>query len=287
MGGWLAALSGSLIAGGVVLFVYGLQRTPLRPAGPSRGWRLPGWVRDTPPARLWGGLVALLVGVLVAASTGWVVAVLVLPAAVWGLPLLLVRSEAGLRIGRLDGIAEWTRNLAGVLTVGQGLEQALQASVRSTPEAILPEVTRLVTRLRARWSTDAALRAFADDLNDVTGDLVVAALILGARRRGDGLARVLTGLSESVAADVLARRQIEAEREKPRATARLITLISAGALGVLALTGQFLAPFASPFGQIVLTGLLALYAAGLVWLKSMSATPTPPRFITTRVQAAR
>lgn len=286
MGGWVAALSGALIVAGVLLGWYGMRLTPVRPARPSRTRRPPSWLTAAPPARRWAAAAALLAGIAIAATTGWVVAAVVLPAAVWGLPLLLVRSDAGPRIARLDGISEWTRNLAGVLTVGQGLEQALQASLRSTPEAIRPEVTRLVTRLRARWSTEAALRAFAQDLDDVTGDLVVAALILGARRRGDGLARVLTGLSESVAGDVLARRQVEADREKPRATARLITGISAAALAVLGMTGQFLAPFGSPLGQVILGVLLLLYGTALVWLQRMSATPARPRFITMRGGAA-
>ncbi len=85
------------------------------------------------------------------------------------------------------------------------------------------EVHRLVARLRARWVTEDALRAFADELDDSTGDLVAANLILGARRRGAGLASVLEGLAESVAADVRARRQVEADRAKPRATARWVT----------------------------------------------------------------
>jgi len=41
------------------------------------------------------------------------------------------------------------------------LEQALIATLRSAPEPIRPEVARLVARLRARWSTEAALRALA------------------------------------------------------------------------------------------------------------------------------
>ena len=74
---------------------------------------------------------------------------------------------------------EWTRSLSGVLTVGIGLEEALVATLRSAPDPIRPEVTRLVARLRARWSTEEALRMFADDLDDATGDLVAANLILG------------------------------------------------------------------------------------------------------------
>ena len=94
---------------------------------------------------------------------------------------------------------EWTRSLSGVLTVGIGLEQALVATLRSTPAPINAEVSRLVARLRARWDTETALRAFADELDDATGDLIAANLILGARRRGAGLASVLEGLAESVA----------------------------------------------------------------------------------------
>src|SRR3546814_10669284 len=73
---------------------------------------------------------------------------------------------------------EWTRSLSGVLTVGIGLEQALVTTERSTPSAIRPEVQRLVARLRSRWNTEEAIRAFADELDDATGDLVAANLIL-------------------------------------------------------------------------------------------------------------
>ena len=145
---------------------------------------------------------------------------------------------------------EWTRSLSGVLTVGVGLEQALVATLRSTPAPIAPEVTRLVARLRARWVTEDALRAFADELDDATGDLIAANLILGARRRGAGLASVLEGLAESVAADVRARRQVEADRAKPRATARWVTLISAGVLVILAVSGTYVEPYQSPLGQV-------------------------------------
>src|SRR3546814_11588197 len=92
---------------------------------------------------------------------------------------------------------EWTRSLSGVLTVGIGLEQALVATERSTPSAIRPEVQRLVARLRSRWNTEEAIRAFADELDDATGDLVAANLILAARRRGAGLSRGLDSLAES------------------------------------------------------------------------------------------
>ena len=283
----LAALSGALIVAGVLGLIAGARPVPSRPPAPARAsvWRSR-W-QAVPQSRRWSALAALVVGVLAGAVTGWVVLIVLLPAAVLGLPLLLATSTESDRIARLDGLAEWTRNLSGVLTAGQGLEQALIASLRSTPESVRAPVARLVARLRARWSTDDALRAFADDIDDATGDLVAAALILGSRKRGPGLAAVLTGLSESTAAEVRARRQIEADRAKPRATARVVTLLSSGALAVLALTGQFLAPYGTPLGQLLLLVLLSGYAASLLWLQRMAASTPPPRFLSTRPGGAR
>jgi len=193
--------------------------------------------------------------------------------------MLLSSGSAAARIERLEAMEEWTRSLSGVLTVGVGLEQALVATLRSTPAPISAEVTRLVARLRARWVTEDALRAFADELDDSTGDLIAANLILGARRRGAGLASVLEGLAESVAADVRARRQVEADRAKPRATARWVTLISAGVLVILALSGTYVAPYRSPLGQVVLVTLLTAYVATLIWMKRMAVGRDLPRFL--------
>lgn len=286
IGPLLAALAGALILGGIVLIVWALIPQPDRPPAPPRLPRSTWWSRLPRSRKLAAGL-ALAVGVGVAVTTGWVVAIVLLPAAVIGLPAILMVSDQGKVIDRLEAIAEWTRNLAGVMTAGQALEQAVQASLRSAPEPIRPEVARLCGRLRARWSTDAALRAFADDLNDATGDLVCAALILGASRRGEGLARVLVGLSESVAEEVKGRRQVEADRAKPRSTARSVTVLSLGALVVLALTGQMLAPYGTPLGQVLLSILLLGYALCLVWLRRMSVIEPPPRFLGAELRAVR
>jgi Flp pilus assembly protein TadB len=224
-------------------------------------------------------LAGAVTGVLVAVLTGWLVAVLVVPATVAGLPVLLSTPGAVSKIDRLEAMEEWTRSLSGVLTVGVGLEKALVATLRSAPAPIRVEVTQLVARLRARWSTEDALRVFADDLDDTTGDLIAANLILAARRRGSGLASVLESLAESVAADVRARRAIEADRAKPRATARWVTLITVGVLVVLALTGSYVKPYGTVLGQMILLFLLSLFVATLVWMRQMATGKPLPRFI--------
>jgi len=270
----IPAMAGALIVGGVITLVLGLRPTEVPARTPRR--RPEKAISKQTQRLLMAGVVVGMVAVIV---TGWALALVLVPAAFVGLPALLSSGSAQTRIRRLEAMEEWTRSLSGVLTVGVGLEQALVATLRSTPTAIAPEVTRLVARLRARWVTEEAIRAFADELNDATGDLVAANLILGARRRGAGLASVLDGLAESVAADVRARRQVEADRAKPRATARWVTLISAGVLIVLAISGEYVEPYKSPLGQVILLGLLSAYVATLVWMKHMALGRDLPRIL--------
>lgn len=280
----IPALAGGLIVAGLIGVVVGLRTAHVveRPPRRRKARSLRNLDRTTRMLLLGG----LGVGVLAWLVTGWVLAVVAVPVAAVGLPLLLSAGSAASRIQRLEAMEEWTRSLAGVLTVGVGLEQALVATLRSTPAAIAPEVNRLVARLRARWVTEDALRLFADELDDSTGDLIAANLVLGARRRGAGLSSVLEGLAESVAADVRARRQVEADRAKPRATARWVTLISVGVLLFLAVSGEYVEPYKSPLGQVILVTLLSAYVATLIWMKRMAIGRNLPRFLDARGEVA-
>ena len=283
----IAGMGGALVVAGLIGVAIGLRESPEGPPAPTR-MRLPLAARlgATSPRTRALLLAGVSAGSLTAILTGWFVAALLVPAVVVGLPILLSAPPGGSKIARVEAMEEWTRSLSGVLTAGVGLEQALIATLRSTPDAIRPEVTHLVARLRARWGTEAALRAFADEVNDATGDLVAANLILGARRRGAGLASVLESLAESVAADVRARREIEADRAKPRATARYVTLITVGVLLVLGMTGEYIQPYGSPVGQVILVLLLSLYVATLVWMRVMATGKPLPRFIGATVREA-
>lgn len=283
MSPWLVGgLAGACVTLGVILFVEGMRKRPPRPkkvkvaAGERDSW----W--DKLPRRTQQIVVIGLVGgVVVALLTGWWIAIVVFPLAVIGLPWLLSAGDASSRIERLEAMEEWARSLAGVLTVGVGLEQAIVATLRSAPKEIQPEVNLLAARLRARWPTQDALRAFADDLDDTTGDLLVANLLLGAERRGAGLASVLESVAVAVGEDVRARRMIEADRAKPRATARWVTIITMSVLAFFFLATDFVEPYKSGVGQVILAVLLAAYVGALVWMKSMAKGKKLPRFIGT------
>lgn len=163
-------------------------------------------------AGVWAGTSLPLAGVLAGmavASLGW---------------MLNPGREHAARIARLEALEEWVRRMSDIHQVGITLEQAVASSLRTVPAAIAPEVGHLVARLRAGTPPAQAYRAFGDDLADATADMVVALMLLHVQDRGAGLGRALKALTDAVAEEVLMRRKVEADRAKPRANARWITL---------------------------------------------------------------
>lgn len=286
MNGVLGAIAGVGVALGIVLLVTGLRQREERPTRQRRPFKAR-WARLT---RRPGGragrrrdqllLASVLAGLVLWLVTGWILAVVIAPAAIFGLPWLLRSPDTGV-LDRLTAMEQWVRNLKGLLSAGNSLEAAIATSLGSAPDAIRTEVRDLVSRLSARFATRDALLRFADDLNDSTGDLLAAALIIGAQQRGAGLAGVLEGLANTISDDVKARRSREAARAKPRATARYITLITAGVIAFGALfNDSYVAPYRTPLGQIILAILLTSYVACLIWMRGIAATPPIPRVLT-------
>lgn len=278
---FIPALAGALLVAGVIGVVWGLVPAPVRDAAPRRASGMRATVARVQRRTLILVAVATLVGIVVASLTGWLIAIVVIPLGVVGLPVLLTAPPSATSIRKLEALEEWTRGLSSLLTVGVGLEEALRNSLRSTPEPIREDVALLVARLRARMSTEAALRAFADDIDDATVDYVASYLILGSRRRGQGLATVLADLAARVAKDVRGRRDVEADRAKTRTTARWVTIITLIVMGLLLLTGDYVAPYATPLGQLVLSVLLVAYVGLLVWMRNMAKGERMPRFLGT------
>lgn len=271
-----AALAGELIAAGLVFFVAELTRRAPAPGTPPR---LPSFTN-----RFSGGAVrrgALAVGVALALLlvTGWPVAALAGAAAVIFLPRVTSNRVNRRQMALLEGLEQWIRRLADMLTASRGLQEALEASAKSAPEAVAAPVTALARRLSARVSTEEALRAFADEIDDPAGDRIAAALIIATGQRGGGVRGVLTALAEMLARDVAARRDIEADRAEHRTTLRWIIVFVGGFTVFAIFNKSYSAPYGTLAGEGVLALVALLYAAGLTWLHRLGMIPGPGRFL--------
>jgi Flp pilus assembly protein TadB len=233
-------------------------------------------------------LAAAVAGLAALVLTRWPVALVAAAAAVFFLPAVVSTRAARQRAAVLEGLEQWTRRLSDMLTASRGLEDALQASARNAPPAIEPAVAALGRRLTARTGAEYALRAFAADVGDPSGDRIAAALIIATGRRGGGVRDVLNALAVMLARDVAARREIEADRAQHRTTVKWLTLFVAGFTVFAVLNRSYSAPYGTVAGQVVLALVTCLYAAGLWWLHRLAAEPAPGRFLATeRSRGAR
>ena len=198
----LAILLILVLLGGIAL-IYNGWKDRRDPTAPQRHRRSPIKISRRNKILLVAGV---LVGGLTWMVSGWFIALPLGPVIFVGLPFLLGKPAAEGEIARLNAMEEWVRNLSGVLAVGTGIEQAIIATHKAMPEALTTEISRLIQRLRTNAPIIDALRGFADDLDDATGDLIVGSLIQSAAIRGSGLTAVLDRLSRSVAEDVRNRR---------------------------------------------------------------------------------
>lgn len=273
----VAALAAILTAAGLWVVAAGI-------AGSSRASRGRGALAWRRASRLAPGLRRYLAGCLVAgavwAISGWPALGLGAAVAVVGLPTVLGQGRrASESIARIEGVEEWARRVADLLAIGVGVEQAIQTSARTAPSAVAAEVGTLAARIAARTPTELALRRFGDDVADPAADLVVAALILAVRRRGPGVAAALTAIAGSVGEDVAARRRIEADRARPRTTARAVTAITAALVLAGVVNPGYTQPYATELGQVVLSATLVLFAASLGWMHSMTASAQHARIL--------
>lgn len=281
-----AAIVVILIGAGIFAIVAGLRPIDPTVPGPQRGAKL----LDLLGLRAAGALgrrrraaaIAAAVAIVVAALTGWWILVPLAPAAILGLPSLLRPARSNVDVQRLGDLESWVRGLSGTLVGGSvGLEQALRASLGSAPPTLQPSLSGLVARLDAQQPIRGALLRWADEMDDYVSDLVAACLILEAERREGAVTKALDELAETVAELTASRRQIEADRSGPRATARWVTIFSVGTIALLALTSSYAAWYGTGLGQIVAIVLIAAYAGCLMWMRKI-ATGTPiPRFLPT------
>jgi len=272
----LFALLAACVVGGVVLFVWALIPHEVDPGA--------GQATIVPFLRSLGIRLPLTIAavLLTLVFTRWPVAAAAAGVLVLTGPALFGGARAeNLAANRLAGLAVWTESLRDTIAGAVGLEQAVMASATAPPPAIAADVRTLADRLRVRVPLARALRMFADDLDDPGADLIVSALILNSRLRGPGLRQVLSSLSDAVRDELEMRERISAGRRSTRRSVQVVVGVTLFfVLGLRWFNPDYVAPYGSATGQVVLLLVILLFAAGFYWLRRLSAFDLPGRFLT-------
>lgn len=229
-------------------------------------------------------------GLLVLVATGWPIAAIFTTVIILGVKYFFGGAKIAARqIARLEGLEQWTRHLADTMAVGGMPVQTIVRSADTAPEAIRADVARLAERLSTpRLDKAAALRAFADDLDDALGDIVVLALTRAVSvHGGQRVPHILQTLAEAVSAEVKGRRAMEKNRAGPRKEVQtIIIVLAAGACALVTLT-NYGAAYDSAEGQVVLAALCGMVLLALTMMRRLSIGGQPPRILPQRSRAER
>jgi Flp pilus assembly protein TadB len=267
---------GAVVGAGFVLLWKGIRgEEPSAVAVPrkSLGDRLQRYGTQLP--------FAVGAGLLVLLLTRWVVAAVGAGVLVMMWDTLFGGAGAERRaIAKIEALAAWTESLRDTVAGAVGLEQAIPATAYAAAPAISAPLAAMADRLRVRVPLPVALQRFAEDMDDASADLIIAALILNSRLRGPGLREVLTSLSESARAELDMRQRVSAGRRSTRRSVQIVVGVTlAFVLGLRILNPQYVEPYGTAVGQIMLLLVIVIFGAGIFWLRRLSRFETPERFL--------
>ena len=146
------------------------------------------------------------------------------------------RASVKVEQARIEALASWCEQLRDLLTAEHGIVGTIAATARTCPEPIRPEVERLATRL-SRQNPDTAIRQFAAELDDPSGDLVASVLLL-AMSRSSRTSELLSELAGTIRERAAMRLRVEADRAGQRSEARFIIAFSAVAVTGVVVFGR-------------------------------------------------
>lgn len=188
-------------------------------------------------------------------------------------------SLGSLRAGRRraaqrEGLLESIDLLAQLLPAGHGVRQALEALSKSGPTPVREELAQIMDRQR-QVSLDQALAEAQRRIRQPLFTLLAAALTVGSRS-GGRITPLLEELSRSAHQIDVTQRQLRAEQAQGRLGALVIALMPLLLLSMLRLVNpQYLAPYQTVGGQLLLSLLLGLICCGYGWMLWILRLPEP------------
>jgi Flp pilus assembly protein TadB len=283
----LGAAAGALVGLGIFLAVSALagRTSELRPPRWPDRLRRATWANDRLLLRFAGALIAMIVVWL---ATGWPVGGMAAAVAGAAAPSMLAakrhRTES---LQRIEAIAGWAEQLRDVMAAADGIQSANAATAPLAPPAIRPQVRRLAEGLANRERLEPTLRRFADEVDHSLADMVVTSLLLAAERQGR-LGALLGEVARSARETAAMRMRVEATRARTYVTTRLIVgLTVAMTAWLVLLRRDYMAPFDTAGGQVMLLVIAGVFLASGVAMQRMARPQEPPRLLAPSIGGER
>ena len=130
---------------------------------------------------------------------------------------------------------------------------------------------------------DEVLDGLAEDLAHPVGDLVVTALRLASRAGARQTRDVLADLADAAYREAEMHQRVDVARQRPRTAMRWVASIIGGFIVLLVVFAQdYLAPYESAVGQIVLVFVSVYWGLGFWWMARMGRIAPIERFLARR-----
>jgi tight adherence protein B len=226
--------------------------------------------------------LASLISFVIVFATGWPAAGILAWAFVVAAPTIFGgKRVAEAAIARTEAIASWVENLHDTLMGSAGLRRAIVTTALTAPTPIASEVRELAAGLERRDPFPLSLDRFAASLNNPAADLVAMTLVMAddPNRHASDVASVLQKLGASLRDETGMQRRIHASRASARAGVSAIAVITIGmAIGLAVFNNEFLRPYDSFSGQLMLLAVGAIFATSFWYLHRMVKPVAAQRF---------
>jgi Flp pilus assembly protein TadB len=243
-------------------------------------------VRERPALVVDWTRVGLRVGIVAVAwvvswaVTGWPMAGVIGAAVAMTVPMLIAARRArAAALAKTAALASWAEMLRDTMSGHAGLNQAIAVTANVAPEPIRQHVRALAVRAE-RQSLSAALRTFAAEVENPVADLIVAALVIADERQARDLTKLLSEIASSARQQAAMRMRVETGRARTYAQSQVLVAITLLLVIVLLVfSPEFLAPYDSFGGQIVLAVIGALFGGALLGLVQLGRPVEVPRLL--------
>lgn len=177
----------------------------------------------------------------------------------------------------VEAIAVWTESLRDAIAGSAGIEHAIIMTGRFSPEAIAPQVSRLVATLRYE-PLAVCLKRFAGEVGHPTCDFVVVALVTAAENQTREMAQLLSHLSECARAECESYLRVWVSRARSRSAVRIISWsVIVFIAGLFLFNRAYLQPYASRSGAVFACLVMFVFGVSFHWLRSVARVNAPTR----------